>query len=239
MSCLIDCEPLLKYRRLIRWAVIHRPSRHSDPATQFADRQAKIGFFKSLAYRLYHFSSSPSRVREAPALPRRTLPADPSVASRAAPSRSPMGGREGRSLWPDCHPLQAAEALVISQTLELEKLRYEIARHKRMKFGRSSEQPDHQLTQMQLALEDLESSLAQQPEAVRRRRTEVHVRRPSETCAGTGASRPVARSLAGLGFLAHVLVAKHADRLPLLRRARFTLAEACSSIVPRFPTGCA
>src|ERR1700716_3989798 len=63
--------------------------------------------------------------------------------------------------------LQTAEALVISQKLELEKLRFEIALLKRMKFGRSSEQIDHQLTQMQLTLEDLESSLAQTPEAIR------------------------------------------------------------------------
>src|SRR5215216_3533024 len=63
--------------------------------------------------------------------------------------------------------LQTAEARVISQKLELEKLRFEIALLKRMKFGRSSEQLDHQLTQMQLTLEDLESSLAQKPEHVR------------------------------------------------------------------------
>src|SRR5689334_7019528 len=63
--------------------------------------------------------------------------------------------------------LEVAEALCISQKLELEKLRFEIALLKRMKFGRSSEQIDQQLTQMQLTLEDLESSLAQKPEAVR------------------------------------------------------------------------
>ena len=63
--------------------------------------------------------------------------------------------------------LEAAEARLLSQKLELEKLRFEIAYLKRMKYGRSSEQLDQQLTQIQLTLEDLESSLAQKPEALR------------------------------------------------------------------------
>src|ERR1700674_82710 len=63
--------------------------------------------------------------------------------------------------------LESAEALLISQKLELEKLRYEIACLKRMKYGRSSEQLDQQLRQMQLTLEDLEASLASQPEHAR------------------------------------------------------------------------
>src|SRR6185437_12048648 len=46
--------------------------------------------------------------------------------------------------------LEVAEALLISQKLELEKLRFEIACLKRMKYGRSSEQLDQQLTQMQV-----------------------------------------------------------------------------------------
>lgn len=40
--------------------------------------------------------------------------------------------------------LEVAEALVISQKLELEKLRFEIASLKRMRFGRSSEQLDRE-----------------------------------------------------------------------------------------------
>src|SRR6267154_2478908 len=60
--------------------------------------------------------------------------------------------------------LVAARALVIEQKIELEKLRFEIACLKRMKFGRSSEQLDSQIAQMQLTLEDLEASLAQMPE---------------------------------------------------------------------------
>ena len=47
--------------------------------------------------------------------------------------------------------LEVAEALLISQKLELEKLRFEIACLKRMKYGRSSEQLDRELVQMQLS----------------------------------------------------------------------------------------
>ena len=177
--------------------------------------------------------------------------------------------------------LEAAEALLLSQKLELEKLRFEIATLKRMKFGRSSEQLDQQLIQMQLTLEDLESSLAQKPEAVRPApkeppqkpvrqalpehlpRAEIvhetacacpacggelrhlgedvsemleyvperyqvirHVR-PKFSCRdcqkivqAAAPSRPIARGLAGPGFLAHVLVAKYADHLPLYRQSQ-------------------
>jgi hypothetical protein len=166
--------------------------------------------------------------------------------------------------------LEVAEALLISQKLELEKLRFQISCLKRMKYGRSSEQLDQQLTQIQLTLEDLESSLAQQPEAVRpvpkelpqkpvrqtlpehlpreevvhetpctcpecggelrplgedvsemieyvpeRYRVIRHVR-PKLSCAdcqkivqAAAPSRPIARGLAGPGFLAHVLVSKY------------------------------
>src|ERR1700748_858629 len=63
--------------------------------------------------------------------------------------------------------LEVAEALLISQKLQLEKLRFEIAYLKRMKYGRSSEQLDRELVQMQLSIEDLEASLAAKPPEVR------------------------------------------------------------------------
>ena len=59
--------------------------------------------------------------------------------------------------------LEAAEALLIFKNLELEKLRFQIAYLKRMKYGRSSEQLDRELVQMQLSIEDLEASLAAKP----------------------------------------------------------------------------
>src|SRR6202044_3876303 len=63
--------------------------------------------------------------------------------------------------------LEVAEALLISQKLKLEKLRFQIAYLRRMKYGRSSEQLDRELVQMQLSIEDLESSLAPKPLEVR------------------------------------------------------------------------
>jgi transposase len=182
--------------------------------------------------------------------------------------------------------LQSAEALLISQKLELEKLRFEIACLKRAKFGRSSEQLDVQLLQMQLTLEDLEASLACLPERVRpapkqpaepptRRALPEHLPRDEivhETpcacpeCGGAlrplgedvseilervpssfrvirhvrpklscvqcqtivqapAPSRPIAKGLAGPGFLAHVLVSKYADHLPLYRQSQIYKRE--------------
>src|SRR5271170_963194 len=63
--------------------------------------------------------------------------------------------------------LEAAEALLIFKNLELEKLRFQIAYLKRQKYGRSSEQLDRQLVQMQLSIEDLEASLASKRPEVR------------------------------------------------------------------------
>ena len=63
--------------------------------------------------------------------------------------------------------LDVAEALCISQTLELEKLRFQIAVLKRERFGRSSEQLDQERIQMRLSIEDLETSLAEGPPEVR------------------------------------------------------------------------
>jgi transposase len=182
--------------------------------------------------------------------------------------------------------LEVAEALLISQKLELEKLRFEIAYLKRMKYGRSSEQLDRELVQMQLSIEDLEASLAEKPLEVRpttkeppgepaRRplpaelpREEIvhenpcacpdcggklrplgedvsemleyvpshfkvikHVR-PKLSCASCqrivqplAPSRPIERGIAGPGLLAHVLVSKYCDHLPLYRQSRIYARE--------------
>ena len=182
--------------------------------------------------------------------------------------------------------LEAAEARLIAQKLELEKLRFEIACLKRMRYGRSSEQLDAKLTQMQLTLEDLEASLAERPVeivpppkeapakpvrrplpahlpredvvhetpctcpacggALRRLGEDVsemieyvpgryqvirHVR-PKLSCGvcqkivqAPAPSRPIARGLAGPAFLAHVLVSKYADHLPLYRQSQIYARE--------------
>lgn len=182
--------------------------------------------------------------------------------------------------------LESAKATVISQILELEKLRFEIACLKRMKYGRSSEQLDAQIGQMQLTLEDLEATLSELPaqpspvakeppaKPVRRplpahlpRQEVVHqtvcecpecggalrplgqdvsemleyvpgryrvIRhvRPKLSCAvcqkivqAPAPSRPIARGLAGPGFLAHVLVSKYCDHLPLYRQCQIYARE--------------
>ena len=182
--------------------------------------------------------------------------------------------------------LVAARALVIEQKIQLEKLRFEIARLKRMKYGRSSEQLDTQIGQMQLTLEDLEATLAETPEPLRpapkqapikpvRRALPAHLPRedvvhdsactcpacggtlrrlgedvsemleyvpgrykvvrhvrPKFSCAAcqkivqaSAPSRPIARGLAGPGFLAHVLVSKYADHLPLYRQSQIYARE--------------
>jgi len=182
--------------------------------------------------------------------------------------------------------LVAARALVIEQKIQLEKLRFEIARLKRMKYGRSSEQLDTQIAQMQLTLEDLEATLAETPEALRpapkeaavkpvRRALPAHLPRedvvhdtactcpacggtlrhlgedvsemieyvpgrykvirhvrPKFSCAAcqkivqaSAPSRPIARGLAGPAFLAHVLVSKYADHLPLYRQSQIYARE--------------
>jgi transposase len=182
--------------------------------------------------------------------------------------------------------LEAAEALLISKNLELEKLRFEIAYLKRMKYGRSSEQLDRELLQMQLSIEDLEASLAAKPLEVRpaakepsekpaRRalpaelpREEIvhenpcacpdcggklrplgedvsemleyvpshfkvirHVR-PKLSCSAcqkivqpSAPSRPIARGLAGPGLLAHLIVSKYCDHLPLYRQSQIYRRE--------------
>jgi transposase len=182
--------------------------------------------------------------------------------------------------------LEAAEARLICQKLELEKLRFEIACLKRMRYGRSSEQLDARIAQMQLTLEDLEASLAEKPEQLRpvpkepaakpvRRPLPAHLPReevvhetpctcpacggalrrlgedmsemleyvpgryqvirhvrPKLSCAvcqkivqAPAPSRPIARGLAGPSFLAHVLVSKYADHLPLYRQSQIYARE--------------
>src|ERR1700677_4149195 len=175
--------------------------------------------------------------------------------------------------------LEAAEALLIFKNLELEKLRFQIAYLKRMKYGRSSEQLDRELVQMQLSIEDLEASLAEKPLEVRpapKEPSEKPARRPLPAelhreeivhenpcacpdCGGKlpplgedvaemleyvpshfkvirhvrpklsctncqrivqplAPSRPIERGLAVPGLLAHVLVSKYYDPLPLYRQ---------------------
>lgn len=57
--------------------------------------------------------------------------------------------------------LRAAELSVQLRTLEIEKLKFQIARLRRMQFGRSSERITRQIEQLELQLEELETGEAQ------------------------------------------------------------------------------
>lgn len=181
----------------------------------------------------------------------------------------------------------AGEALVaqlraqlVTRAVEIEQLKLQIARLRRMHFGRKSEKLDREIEQLEFQLEELQTeegaaqAPAPLPKATRRaslrkplpahlpRQTETHVPdaascpecggdlaylgedvseqleyvpasfrvirhvRPKLACTccdhiaqAPAPSRPIARGLAGPGLLAHVLVAKFCDHLPLYRQS--------------------
>jgi transposase len=187
------------------------------------------------------------------------------------------------------HRLMAAEAGLLAKTLEAEKLRFELARLRRMSFGQSSERIERAIDQLELRLEEIETTasdtsepatvanperdpapLEAGEEKVRRklpkhlpRREERHepaasichrcgaerlrkvsedvtevleyvpgrfevVRhvRPAYSCAKCEAmvqapmpAMPIPRAMAGASVLAHVIISKYADHLPLYRQA--------------------
>ena len=57
--------------------------------------------------------------------------------------------------------LKAAEFAVQYKALEIEKLKFQIAKLRRMQFGRSSERVDRQIAQLELRLEELEAGMAE------------------------------------------------------------------------------
>lgn len=179
--------------------------------------------------------------------------------------------------------LQALKALVAAQRAEIERLKMMIAKLRRTQFGRSSEQLDAMIDQLQLSLEELEVSQTEltpptepHPSSVSRRKPlpehlprEIHIHQPESQCTGCGGtlrhlgenvsevleyvparfkvirhlrpkwvcrccehiaqvpapSRPIARGLAGPGLLAHVLVSKFVDHLPLYRQSEIYARE--------------
>jgi transposase len=181
--------------------------------------------------------------------------------------------------------LQAIRGELRSHKLEIERLRLQLARLRRLQYGRSSEALNAQIAQLELRLEELEATEAAEPipsatptmvreQPVRRalpahlpRETRLHAALPADqpcSCPDCGstmrllgedvsemleyiperykvirhvrpklsctrcqkivqapaASRPIARGLAGPGMLAHVLVSKYADHLPLYRQSQ-------------------
>ncbi len=205
--------------------------------------------------------------------------------------------------------VQSLHAMVLERDLLIEKLKLQIARMKRARFGASSERLDTQIVQLELIVEDLESTLSAHatdattqtspsddaatskaaaatpttpasrtlPEHLLRERVlyepkhhghasaacgckhcgadEQHLTelgtdesevleyvsgrfkvlvqvRPKYLCNGCKAvsqvdapSRPLPRSYAGAGLLAHVLTSKYADHLPLYRQSEIYARE--------------
>ena len=182
-------------------------------------------------------------------------------------------------------------ALLLSRQVEIDKLKVQLARLRRLHFGRSSEQLDHSIAQLELSLEELEASetmLAHTARAQARPRRwsqrpqrrcavplpehlprEEIVHTPSCVCADCGGqlrrlgedvseilervpaqfkvvrhvrvklscarcqsivqapapARPIERGIAGPGLLAHVLMSKYGDHLPLYRQAQIYARE--------------
>ncbi|MFL1547355.1 IS66 family transposase [Pseudomonas sp. O39] len=179
--------------------------------------------------------------------------------------------------------LQALKVLVATQRVEIERLTMMIGKLRRTQFGRSSEQLDAMIDQLQLSLEELQVNQAEMtppvepaPRSVSRRKPlpehlprEIHVHQSESQCSGCGGalrhlgedvsevleyvparfkvihhvrpkwvcrccehiaqvpapSRPIARGLAGPGLLAHVLVSKFVDHLPLYRQSEIYARE--------------
>lgn len=181
----------------------------------------------------------------------------------------------------------ALRAKVSEQAAEIEHLKLVIAKLRRMQFGRSSEQMNEMLGQLELSLEELETLRAETPAEPAappdsreapppRKPLPEHLPRDIEehlpsacdcpACGGTlkklgetvsemleyvpasfrvirhvrpkfacsrcdtivqanAPARPIARGLAGAGLLAHVLVAKYCDHLPLYRQSTIYARE--------------
>ena len=177
------------------------------------------------------------------------------------------------------------EALLATRDLEIERLKIQLATLRRMRFGRSSEQLESEIAQLEFTLEELETNVAATTTRVAptRRESEKPARgplpahlpreelihqpacgcpqcggelvklgedvserleyvparfkvlrhiRPKLACTrcdqivqSPAPSNPITRGLAGPGLLAHVLVSKYADHLPLYRQSEIYARE--------------
>ena len=181
--------------------------------------------------------------------------------------------------------LQAGQQELVYLRTWIEKLKLELARLRRMQFGRSSEKLSERIEQLELIVDELETSAARQtpstasPQILARkparkplpahlpRESVIHA--PQATCPDCGTTmkrigedvaemleyvparfkvirhirpklscaccqrivqvpapiRPIDRGLPGAGLLAHVVVSKFADALPLYRQAQIYARE--------------
>ncbi|MBO0738207.1 MAG: transposase [Alphaproteobacteria bacterium] len=67
--------------------------------------------------------------------------------------------------------LQAAKLAIQLRTLEIEKLKFQIAKLRRMQFGRSSDRITRQIEQLELRLEDLEAARGRRTQQGRGKRS--------------------------------------------------------------------
>jgi transposase len=181
-----------------------------------------------------------------------------------------------------------SRAALRTRELEIQHLKLLLAKLRRMQFGRSSEALDERIEQLELSIEELETSEAQAPctvdpptalkskpvrkplpanlprepvmhapvapgcdcpacggklralgedvseileyvaghfKVIRHIRPKLSCSRCQKIVQAAAASRPIERGIAGPGLLAHILVGKYCDHLPLYRQSQIYARE--------------
>lgn len=93
--------------------------------------------------------------------------------------------------------LAERDAMVLERDLLIEKLKLQIARMKRVRFGASSEKLDTEIVQLELIVEDLESTLSAHEAHVVAASTAAKAADPTHPCADltSASSAPARRAL--------------------------------------------
>ncbi|MDC7818877.1 IS66 family transposase [Pseudomonas sp. BLCC-B112] len=139
--------------------------------------------------------------------------------------------------------LQALKALVSAQRAEIERLTMMIAKFRRTQFGRSSEQLDAMIDQLQLSLEEQEVRQGEvmpitdpAPRAVSRRKPlpehlprEIHVHQPESQCSGCGGT------LRQLGEDVSEVLEYVPARFKVIRHVRPKLVCRCCEHIAQVP----
>ena len=220
------------------------------------------------------------------------LPSDPDELRAFAQALQAQHAATVTALATSEAELRAAKATIQLTALEIEKLKVQLARLRRMQFGQSSERLSREIEQLELRLEELETVEAEAtsasadagvPQPVREKRKPKRLPLPDHlprheiihaaphaggcgACGGTmsalgedvtevleyvpgrfqvvrhvrpklacqrcdvitqapAPALPIPRGKAGPGLLAHVLVSKYADHLPVYRQAEIYARE--------------
>ncbi len=139
--------------------------------------------------------------------------------------------------------LQTLKALVSAQRAEIERLTMMIAKFRRTQFGRSSEQLDAMIDQLQLSLEEQEVRQGEvmpitdpAPRAVSRRKPlpehlprEIHVHQPESQCSGCGGT------LRQLGEDVSEVLEYVPARFKVIRHVRPKLVCRCCEHIAQVP----